>query len=227
MGSGTAPVPGAGETEPGSDGAGPAPQPGSARGAPNRTRNPKTAEAAKEGLVNRNMGEGYRLAAVCRGKLLGEFLPRLEAAVARLPDDELWRRPNEASNSVGNLLLHLEGNVRQWIVAGLGGAPDTRTRRREFETRGPLPRQQLLDALRRTVEEADRVVAGLDPRELRRVRRIQAYEVDGVEILVHVVEHFSYHLGQIAYAVKAARNEDLGFYAGVPLDAAGAAPPPK
>lgn len=177
--------------------------------------------------MDRSTGEGYRLAAVCREKLRGEFLPRLEVAVARLSDEELWRRPNESSNSVGNLILHLEGNVRQWIVSGLGGAPDRRERRREFEVRGPLPRGEILAALRRTVEEADRIIAALEPAALRRVRRVQAYEVDGVEILVQVVEHFSYHLGQIAYAVKAARDLDLGFHAGVPLDRPGRESSPK
>ncbi len=171
--------------------------------------------------MDRNPAPGGRIADICREKLLAEFLPRLEAAVARLSDEDLWRRPNEASNSVGNLVLHLEGNVRQWIVSGLGGAPDTRKRRREFEVRGPLPRAEILGVLRSAVEEADRVIAGLDPGELRRVRRVQAFEVDGFEILVHVVEHFSCHLGQIVYAVKAARNEDLGFYAGVALDRTG------
>ena len=91
----------------------------------------------------------------------------------------------------------------------------------EFETRGPLPREDVLGRLRRTVEEADAVIARLDARELRRVRPVQAYEVDGVEVLVHVVEHFSYHLGQIVFAVKAHRNVDLGFRRGVPLDRPG------
>ena len=88
-------------------------------------------------------------------------------------------------------------------------------------TRGPLPRQQILGQLRRTVEEADAIVSRLDPAELRRVRSVQAYEVDGVEILVHVVEHFSYHPGQIVFAVKAHQNGNLGFRRGVPLDRTG------
>ncbi len=171
-------------------------------------------------------GNDARLAALCCRKLTGEFLPRLEAAVARLSDEELWRRPNEASNSVGNLILHLEGNVRQWILAGLGGAPDTRDRDREFTTEGPLPREEILAALRRTVRSACRVITDLDARELTRERRIQAYEVDGIEVIVHVVEHFAYHLGQIAWAVKAVRNEDLGFYSGVVLGETAPGDPP-
>lgn len=159
-----------------------------------------------------------RLRAVAREKLLEEFLPRLETAVRSLSEEEVWRKPNPASNSVGNLVLHLEGNVRQWIVAGLGGAADVRDRPREFAPRGREPTAEILRRLRAAVEEAVRVVAGLGPADFARRVRIQAWEVDGVEIVIHVVEHFSYHYGQIAYAVKAARGEDLGFYAGAALD---------
>lgn len=159
-----------------------------------------------------------RLRTVAREKLLGEFLPRLETAVGLLSEEEVWRKPNPESNSVGALVLHLEGNVRQWIVSGLGGARDVRDRPREFAPRRREPAGEILRRLRAAVEEAARVIAALAPADFARRVRVQAYEVDGVEIVIHVVEHFSYHYGQIAYAVKAARGEDLGFYSGVALD---------
>ena len=166
-----------------------------------------------------------RVRTVAREKLLGEFLPRLETAVGLLSEEEVWRKPNAESNSVGALILHLEGNVRQWIVSGLGGAKDVRDRPREFAPRRREPADEILRRLRAAVEEAVGVIAALAPADFARRVRIQAYEVDGVEIVIHVVEHFSYHYGQIAYAVKAARGEDLGFYSGVALDGAPPADP--
>lgn len=163
-----------------------------------------------------------RLRTIAREKLLGEFLPRLETAVRLLSEEEVWRKPNPESNSVGNLVLHLEGNLRQWVVSGLGGAKDVRDRPREFAPRRREPAEEILRRLRAAVEDAVGVVAALSSADFARRVRIQAWEVDGVEIVIHVVEHFSYHYGQIAYAVKAARGEDLGFYSGLALDG----PPP-
>lgn len=159
-----------------------------------------------------------RFLVVAREKLTREFLPRLEQAVRLLPETELWKAPNERSNSVGSLVLHLEGNLRQWIVSGLGGAADVRVRPREFDPPVREPGEAILGRLRAAVEDADRVLASLDDRALRRRVSIQGFEPDGLEVVFHVVEHFSYHYGQIVYAVKAARGVDLGFYAGLPLD---------
>lgn len=159
-----------------------------------------------------------RFLEVAREKLLGEFLPRLERAVRLLPASELWKAPNGRSNSVGNLVLHLEGNLRQWIVSGLGGAADVRVRPREFDPSVRESAETILRRLRAAVEDADRVLASLDDRALHRRLSIQGFEPDGLEAVFHVVEHFSYHYGQIVYAVKAARGVDLGFYAGLPLE---------
>ena len=106
--------------------------------------------------------------------------------------------------SVGNLLLHLNGNVRQWIISGFGGATDSRERSKEFAEKGPHPSSVLLARLERTLREAAEVIEGLDPDSLLETRRIQGCDVDGVRILVHVVEHFSYHVGQITIAVGTA-----------------------
>lgn len=159
-----------------------------------------------------------RFLEVAREKLGAEFLPRLERAVRLLPETELWKSPNERSNSVGNLVLHLEGNLRQWVVSGLGGAADVRVRTREFDPSARESAEAILRRLRAAVADADRVLASLDDRALRRRVSIQGFEPDGLEVVFHVVEHFSYHYGQIVYAVKAARGVDLGFYSGLPLD---------
>ncbi len=158
-----------------------------------------------------------------RRRLIDESLPRIRKCLAELSDDELWFRPNEQSNSMGNLVLHLCGNVGQYVLSGLAGAPDHRERPKEFAERGPIPRAELLARLERTMAEAARVIDGLDVRNLLEKRVVQGFDYDGVGILVHVVEHFSYHTGQIAYFVKARKGIDLGFYRGVNLNRTGGA----
>jgi len=155
----------------------------------------------------------------CRKRLLDESLPRIRKCVAELSDEDLWFRPNDQSNSVGNLILHLCGNVGQYLLSGLGGAPDVRERPKEFSERGPVPRAELLARLERTMAEAAKALDRLEPSTILEKRVVQGFDYDGVGILIHVVEHFSYHTGQIAYVVKARKAIDLGFYRGVNLNA--------
>ena len=129
--------------------------------------------------------------------LLADYLPKIERCVAELADEDLWWRPNEASNSVGNLLLHLAGNVRQWIIHGVGGVPNVRQRQQEFDTREGVSAGVLLARLRETLEEADRVLDSLDPEALLAPRQIQGIDVTILGAVYHVVEHFSTHVGQI------------------------------
>jgi uncharacterized damage-inducible protein DinB len=144
---------------------------------------------------------------------LGEdFLPKIERCLGLLNDQQIWWRANEQSNSVGNLLLHLSGNVRQWIVCGLGDATDSRDRDSEFAQREEIPRAELLDRLKRTVDEAVATLARLDPDKLLDKHRIQGLEVSALEAVLHVVEHFSMHAGQIVYIAKELTAHDLHFY---------------
>ena len=144
--------------------------------------------------------------------LLREFyLPRILTCLQRLSAEQIWWRPNKASNSVGNLVLHLAGNVRQWIISGLGGAADRRQRDLEFSEQGPLPRRVLASRLRRTVEGACRVLRKVSPEELKRVRSIQGFSVSGMEAAFHSVEHFSHHAGQIILLTKMVTGRDLKF----------------
>lgn len=156
-----------------------------------------------------------------RRYLAQEYLVKIVACVAQLSDADLWWRPNEQSNSIGNLLLHLAGNVRQWIVAGVGGAPDRRHRQAEFDERGPLPRAEALRRLETAVAEADRVLEGLGAEQLTARRTIQGRDVTVLEAIYHVVEHFAMHTGQIVSLTKQRTGRDLGFY----RDAGGLAVP--
>jgi len=141
--------------------------------------------------------------------LAKQSLPRIVKCLQRLSEEEIWWRPNPASNSAGNLILHLCGNVRQWIIAGLGGAKDKRERNREFAERGPIPRKALVTQLRGTVREASQVLARLSNESLTRKYEIQGYRVRGLDAAFRVTEHFGYHTGQIIYITKLKRALDL------------------
>ena len=150
--------------------------------------------------------------AEARHNLMQEFLPRIERCAEQLNDTEIWWRPNEESNSIGNLMLHLAGNLRQWIISGVGGADDDRIRQQEFDERSVIPKSELLAKLRTTVEEADATLANFDAAKILEERQIQKLEVSLLSAIFHVVEHFSMHTGQIILLTKMIKEKDLGFY---------------
>ena len=156
-----------------------------------------------------------------RNLLNEEYRIKLRKTVAALPEGALWWRPNEQANSVGNLLLHLEGNVRQWIIGAVGGAPDVRNRAGEFGAREGSTRDDLLRHLETTLDEADAVLEGLRPAQLTERRRVQTRDVSVLEAIYQVVQHFGYHLGQIVVIAKEQVPGAVKFYE----DAGGAARP--
>ena len=97
-----------------------------------------------------------------RGFLSSDYLPKIEHCLAALSDEDVWWRANEGSNSIGNLLLHLDGSTRAWIVGVAGGSHSPRDRQREFDEREQIPRSALMSRLRQTLAEADEVLARLD-----------------------------------------------------------------
>ncbi|MCL6650392.1 MAG: DUF1572 domain-containing protein [Chloroflexi bacterium] len=144
--------------------------------------------------------------------LCTEYPAKIRAAVTVLPPERLWWRPHEQANSVGNLLLHLAGNVRQWIVAGVGGHPDVRRRDLEFAARGGAEAEEMLAGLEATIREADSVIVQLLPSELLQRRVIQGRDLTVLEAIYHVVEHFSGHTGQIVWIAKMFAPEKIRFY---------------
>jgi uncharacterized damage-inducible protein DinB len=143
---------------------------------------------------------------------LTQFAERIEVCAGKLNDDQIWARGHESSNAIGNLMLHLNGNVRQWIVGALGGSPGERNRDAEFAARGTTTAADLTTRLRKTVDEAAQVISALTTEQLTKTYDIQSYPVSGVEAVYHVVEHFAEHTGQIIFATKLLTGEDLGFY---------------
>jgi hypothetical protein len=147
-----------------------------------------------------------------RHKLLEQYWPRLRRCVEPLSDEQVWWRPNAASNSIGNLILHLNGNVRQWIVASFNRLADERNRPAEFNEAGSIPASALLDRLTGTMQDATDVLSRLTEADLLARYEIQGYNVTGLEAVYQVVEHFGLHYGQILYIAKSLTGADLGLY---------------
>ncbi len=148
----------------------------------------------------------------CRTKLMKEYLPKLRAAVAGLSDEDIWWRTHETNNSIGNLMLHLAGNATQWIISSLGEQSYSRDRDREFAEREEIPVSELLERLESALKGADAVLATFPVDRLSQTYSVQTYEVTAMDAMLHVVEHFSYHLGQIVYIAKLRSGKDLKFY---------------
>lgn len=144
--------------------------------------------------------------------LLGHYGPKIERCLEKLTDEQIWWRPNEDSNSIGNLVLHLCGNARQWIVAGVGSEADTRVRDSEFAQRDAITRAELLTLLRLTLTDVEKVLRAVAPDTLLSHRQIQGHDVDVLEAIFHVTEHFSMHTGQIILLTKLLTASDLRFY---------------
>jgi len=144
--------------------------------------------------------------------LRNDYLRRIELAIAPLTVDQIWWRPNEASNSIGNLMLHLAGNVRQWIIGGVGRENMTRDRNLEFSTREQRSVEDLKAILRSAVEDACAVIEQVTDAELAEPRMIQRFDTTVFGAIYHVVEHFAMHTGQIILLAKAQTGKDAGFY---------------
>jgi uncharacterized damage-inducible protein DinB len=159
-------------------------------------------------------------------KKLQLLCSRIETCLSSLNEDQVWARGGDNENAVGNLVLHLCGNVRQWIVSGVGAQTDIRDRDTEFSTRGGIPVSDLAQRLRATVEEAVRVLGAVRSERLMEPIAVQKYDVTVLEAIYHVVEHFSMHTGQIIFATKMLTGSDLGFYRHLRTTAAHGQPTP-
>jgi hypothetical protein len=133
---------------------------------------------------------------------LTSALHRIKHCLGQLNDGQVWWRPRPSLNSIGNLVLHLCGNVRQWIVAGIGGAPDVRHRAAEFAERGPIPKDELVRGLETVVEEAKRALADVTARRLVDARRVQGFDVTGLAAIFDSVPHFRGHTQEIVHVTR-------------------------
>lgn len=150
---------------------------------------------------------------------LNENTPRIEKCFALLTEEEVWQRSNARSNSIGNLILHLCGNITQYIISALSNKEDHRQRDEEFDTEGGFSKDELLQKLKSTVWQATEIINDLKENELVKIYHVQGSDLSGIGIIIHVVEHYSYHTGQISFYTKLLKDKDLGYYTGHDLNA--------
>jgi hypothetical protein len=142
---------------------------------------------------------------------LEKSLAKIVHCVNQLTTGQVWWRMDESQNSIGNLILHLDGNVRQWLVSGLGGTKDVRNRPLEFSERRPIAKEALLTGLDATVKEATSVLSTMNAVEWLRARRIQGFDVTGVKALFDTVPHFRGHTQEIVYRTRCLLGADYKF----------------
>jgi uncharacterized damage-inducible protein DinB len=135
-------------------------------------------------------------------KYLGEYLRKIEHCTSLLTEAQVWWKPNEACNSVGNLLLHLRGNLSQWVLGGIGGEAIERHRSAEFAARETAAKSDLLAGLAGAVARARITIREMRSADLARAIRVQGYATNGLGVVFHVVEHMAYHTGQIVAVTK-------------------------
>ncbi len=159
--------------------------------------------------MNKEFGTSY--IAWCRFRLLNHYWPRVQRCVEELSHDDIWWREHETNNSVANLVLHLTGNLNQFVLSGIGGAPDTRDKPGEFAERNRSSKEELLLRLHQALLETDRTLENFDPGRLLHLTVVQDRERPIFEVLSIVIEHFALHVGQIIYITKLKTGKDLKF----------------
>jgi hypothetical protein len=142
---------------------------------------------------------------------LAAALGRIAHCIGQLTDEQVWSRPKPEMNSIGNLMLHLAGNVRQLVVTGVGGAPDTRERQAEFDERGPIQSEELLGKLFAVVKEAHQVIQSARPETLCAIIPVKRYDWNGIEAIVRSVAHFRGHAQEIIHMTRMILGEKYEF----------------
>jgi hypothetical protein len=142
---------------------------------------------------------------------LRSALDRIKHCLNQLSDQQVWWRQSESMNSIGNLILHLCGNLRQWMGSGLGGAPDVRDRPKEFSERGPIARGELLRRLDEVVGQAEQALKQTSAAELLRHRVIQGYNVTGLGAIFSSIPHFRGHTQEIIHSTRSLLGDDYKF----------------
>ncbi len=148
---------------------------------------------------------------------LNESTRMIKISFQKLEEEDIWKKINDSSNSIGNLIIHLCGNITQYAIASLGKTEDQRNRDYEFEVTSGFTKEELLNKLETTVEKAKSIILSTSKEEYMRKRSVQGFEFSGIGIAIHVTEHYSYHTGQIAFWTKQIKNKSLGFYDGIDL----------
>ncbi|TPN88797.1 DinB family protein [Aquimarina algicola] len=150
---------------------------------------------------------------------LDESTRMISLSFDQLSEENIWERPNENANSIGNLILHLCGNITQYGISSLGKKEDNRDRDKEFSVKTGIGKEALLDKIKDVVNETKKILQNISTEELLRKREVQGFTFSGIGIAIHITEHYSYHTGQIAFWTKQLKNKrSLGFYDGIDLN---------
>lgn len=149
---------------------------------------------------------------------LDEGTRMIKISLESVSESDIWKKPNDSSNNIGNQIIHICGNMTQYIIASLEEQDDYRNRDEEFSMTGGFTKIQLIQKLEDTVNKAKLVLNGCNKRQLIKKREVQGFNLSGIGIVIHAVEHYSYHTGQIAFWTKLLTNKDLGFYDGRDLN---------
>ncbi|MGB0403660.1 MAG: DinB family protein [Salibacteraceae bacterium] len=147
---------------------------------------------------------------------MNENLERVEKCISMLTEEQIWLKPNDKTNSIGTLTLHLQGNITQYIISSIGHEPDTRIRNEEFESR--IDTLLMIENFKSTIKKATDTIQQITSEELLKKRRVQGFDLSGIGIIIHVVEHLSYHVGQISTQTKLLTDKDLGYYNDINLN---------
>jgi uncharacterized damage-inducible protein DinB len=150
-------------------------------------------------------------------RIITEGCSRVIQCCRELTEEELWHQENENTNSIANLIMHLTGNVRQYIISGIGNEQDIRERSLEFDNSNRRQKDLMISELIRTVDWSMEIVQSLSIGQLEEDRQVQGFDETVLSIIIHVIEHFSYHVGQITFYTKYIKNIDTGYYNGLDL----------
>jgi uncharacterized damage-inducible protein DinB len=144
--------------------------------------------------------------------LIDENFPRVIKCLKLLNEEEIWYHPNSQSNSIGNLVLHLNGNLNQWILDYIGGKPFERNRQLEFDAEKTHSKAELILLMTNLKEELRSCIQSVNSEKMLGILPIQNQQETGISVLIHITEHFSFHTGQIAYLTKWIKEQQINFY---------------
>ena len=136
----------------------------------------------------------------------------------KITEKDLWNKPSKKGVALGNQIIHIVGNMKQYLISALGEKKINRERDNEFIIDKRMTKSSLINMLSNTIQESKKTITKLSMENLLKIRKVQVYTLSGIGCLIHSVEHFSYHTGQIALLTKNITNNDLGFYDGIDLN---------
>jgi uncharacterized damage-inducible protein DinB len=151
-------------------------------------------------------------------RVFGESYERIYKCLTMIEEKDLWRTPGENIPTIGNMILHLCGNARQWILSGIGGRPDNRDRDQEFIIQTNIKKAELVFLLENMRVNLRQTLQEMDEGQLRTAYKVQGFDVTGFSVVIHVIEHFSYHTGQITTLTKWLTSKDTSYYGGIDLN---------